>query len=213
MTRLHHSLPGFVVLALTMLTLGSLARADNNYVLIQMPRGVSVELPKNWYPIRENERVTLDASTQANAERAGEYVNSELPVAANYYDAAGKTAAMMNVRYYPEQTVTQGELRAATAAEVKEIDALMKGMLQQSGQVSGFRVLEWRGTTRVTLPSGVALLCEYKRSPLKNNGNFVVRLVRVMNGPRSFTLTVSYREDQEVWMRPITDRIIRTLRF
>ena len=57
-----------------------------------------------------------------------------------------------------------------------------------------------------------AFVTEYKRSPIKSNGNFKVRLVRVFNGGKSFTLTVSYREDKEYVLRPICDRIISSLR-
>jgi len=36
--------------------------------------------------------------------------------------------------------------------------------------------------------------------------------VRVFNGGKSFTMTVSYRENQEYLLRPICDRIISSLR-
>ncbi len=189
------------------------ARAESAYVLMRMPHGVSVELPRNWHPLSSNQKTTINAVAQANAELAGESIDSELPTAANYYDEFGKTAALMNVRYYPDQTVTQAEIRAISVADVRDIDDMMRDLLRKSADVGGFKILEWRGTRVVKLATGVALLVEYKRSPIRQNGNFVVRLVRVMNGSRSFTLTVSYREDQDGWMQPITDRIIRTLRF
>lgn len=187
--------------------------AANNFIPIRLPHGVQIELPKNWEALSKNQRITLDSAVQSRNERAGIFdASSDLNFGANYYDEAGKTAAIMNVRYYPDMDVSQAEARAAGVADIRELDAVLRDSMMKAGQASGFSVLVWNGTSKQVINGVTAFVTEYKRSPLNNNGNFKVRLVRVFNGGKSFTMTVSYRENQEYLLRPICDRIISSLR-
>lgn len=91
---------------------------------------------------------------------------------------------------------------------MREIDSALRESIVKAGQINNFSVLAWNGTVKQVINGATAFVTEYERSPLKNNGNFKVRLVRIFNGAKSFTLTVSYREDQEY----LCDRIISSLR-
>jgi hypothetical protein len=189
------------------------AIAANNFVPIRLPHGFQIELPKNWEALTKNQRINLDSTVQSLNERAGIFdASSDLNFAANYYDEAGKAAAIMNVRYYPDMDVSQAEARAAGAADIRELDAALRDLMVKAGQINGFSVLAWDGTSKQVVNGVTVFVTEYKRSPLNNNGNFKVRLVRVFNGGKSFTMTVSYRENQEHLLRPICDRIISSLR-
>ena len=116
------------------------------------------------------------------------------------------------VRYYPDSEISQADARAAGQSEIRELDAALRDSMVKAGQINGFTVLAWNGTSKQVINGTTAFITDYKRSPLKNNGNFKVQLVRVFNGSKSFTLTVSYREDQDYFLRPICDRIISSLR-
>jgi hypothetical protein len=191
----------------------ALAPASNNFVSVRLPHGVQIELPRNWEALSKNQRITLDSSVQSRNERAGLFdASSDLNFGANYYDEAGKTAAIMNVRYYPNLDVSQTEARASGPSDISELDSALRESMLEAGQIYGFSVLAWNGTVKQVINGVTAFVTEYKRSPLNNNGNFKVRLVRVFNGGKSFTMTVSYRENQEYLLRPICDRIISSLR-
>ena len=190
-----------------------LAIAANNFVPIKLPHGVQIELPINWEALSKNQRITLDSAVQSRNERAGIFdASSDLNFGANYYDDAGKIAALMNVRYYPELDVSQAEARVAGATDIRELDTMLRELMVKAGQIHGFSLLVWNGTDKQVINGVTAFVTEYKRSPLNNNGNFKVRLVRVLNGGKSFTMTISYRENQEYLLRPICDRIISSLR-
>ena len=60
-------------------------------------------------------------------------------------------------------------------------------------------------------PSGNVAV-KYQRKALKGSGTFRVRLVRVFAENRSFTLTVSYNEEESFFLKMITDRVISSLR-
>ena len=189
------------------------AFAANNFVPIRLPHGVQIELPRNWEALSNNQRITLDSTVQSRIERAGIFdATSDLNFGANYYDEAGKTAAIMNVRYFPDSEISQADARATGQTDIRELDSAARESMVKAGQLNGFTVLAWNGTSKQVINGTTAFVTEYKRSPLKNNGNSKVRLVRVFNGSKSFTLTVSYREDQDYLLRPICDRIISSLR-
>lgn len=193
------------------LVLCSAQAQPHSYVIVHLPRNVSIELPRNWVVISNNQRITLDAFVAARHRSAGiADFRSELAFAANYYDDSGRTAGIVNVRYYPEQTATQADARNASAAEVRALDALLHQELQKGVALSGNRFLAWHGTSKNSINGLIVFLSTYRRS--SPNGSFRVRLVRVLDAERSFTLTISYREDQAHFLQPISDYVIRSLR-
>ena len=190
------------------------AATAQNFVPVRLPQGVQIELPKNWEAWSKNQRITLDSSVQSRMELTGTIfdASSNFNFAANYYDDLGKTAAIMNVRYYPNLDVSQTEARTLGPSDVNELDTAIRKSIMESSQIFGFSVLTWNGTVKQVINGVTAFVTEYKRSPQNNNGNFKVRLVRVFNEEKSFTMTISYRENQEYLLRPICDRIISSLR-
>lgn len=187
--------------------------ATNNFVPIRLPHGVQIELPRNWTVLSENKLVTIDSAVQSRMELNQSLdVSHNLNFGASHYNDEGNVDALINVRYYPKLEVSQADVRAAGQSDIRELDSVIRQEIFKAGQVSGFSVLNWNGTN-IQVVNGIAVfITEYKRSPIKENGNVKVRLVRVLNGSQSFTITISYHEDQEYLLRPICDRIISTLR-
>lgn len=189
------------------------APAAGSYVFLKLPRGVSAELPRNWVTISDNQRVTLDAWVQAKTEKFSDSSSvSELSFAANYYDDRGQTAGIFNIRYYPQQEVTQRDVKEASSQDIAEIDAELRKNLVPGMEAAGNRLLEWRGTRRININGIAVLVSEYRRSS-RQGPAFRAQLVRVLAGPRSFTVTISYREDQEYFLAPICERVIQTIRM
>jgi len=195
------------------LSMLSAACAVNNFVPVRLPHGGYVELPRNWEVLSENQRITLDSWLQSRNESASIFdASSDFSFAANHYDETGKTDAIMNVRYYPDSSVTQADARTASETDIRALDTELRDGILQASKIYGFSILTWHGTFRQEINGVTVFITEYGRSPLKNNGNFKIRLARVFRGGDSFTLTVSYREDQEFLLRPICNRIISSLR-
>jgi len=206
---------GLGVLAVCLILNVYTASASSNFLLISLPKGVSVELPKNWIVQSKNIRITLESWLETKMELAGITApSSDLNFAANYYDDQGRHAAYFSIRYYPEQTMTQADSRAVTTADMKEADVAARASNQIAAvQPPGMRVLSWMGTTKQTINGTIAFVTEYRRTGSNGSAPFQVRLVRVLNADRSFTVTISYREDQEFLLRPICDRIIQSIRI
>lgn len=190
------------------------ANAIGNFVKVSLPKGVSIELPKNWVILSNNQRITLDSFVESGLDLSGlEYLKSEFPFAANYYNDRGNTVGILNIRYYPQLGLTQEEAHNLTTQDVQELDSSLKENTLKSAKAFGMSVSSWSGTKKIFINGIAAFISEYRRASLKESGEFRVRLVRVLAGDRSFTLTVSYLDAASTLLQPITDRIIQSLQL
>lgn len=189
----------------------SIANASSSFITIHLKHGVSVDLPGNWHVLSDNQRKTLSDYVQSKTGSTD--ADSELNFAANYYDDNGNTAAIFNIRYYPEQEVTQSDSDTTTEADIKDFDEAIRAGTTLGIQRTGGRVLSWRGTKKQHINGIVAFVTEYRRASIQGGYPFRTRLIRVLNAERSFTVTVSYREDQGFLLRKICDRIIQSIRM
>ena len=187
------------------------ANSASNFIKIALPESVSVDLPKNWVLISDNKRITLDTWVESTFDlNQLPSIDSDLPFAANYY-ADGVTVGIINARYYPTMDVTQQDSKLASANDVREFDQELKRYMIPSMNKIGITVTSWEGTRKRTINGITAFVTEYHRESLKGSGIFRVRLVRVLAGERSFTLTISYLESKKLFLENITDKIISSL--
>jgi len=188
-----------------------LAQAETNFVTIKLPKSVTVDLPNNWVLISNNQRITLDTWVESTFDlKQLPSTDSNLPFAANYY-VGGVTSGIINARYYPTMDVNQIDAQLASTVDVRELDQELKNNMIPSMKKIGMTVTSWEGTKKRTINGITTFVTEYHRKSLKGSGIFRVRLVRVLASDRSFTLTVSYLESQEFFLKNITDRIISSL--
>jgi hypothetical protein len=188
------------------------AGASNNLVEVSLPKGVHIELPKNWVVLSENQRITLDSAVKSRLDLSNQGdEKSSLPFAANLYSDGGTTLAMVNVRYYPGLDLSQAEIEGSTSEEVAALDNELKRQMLISAKAANITVTSWLGTKLREINGISVFVTEYERKALVGAGQFRVRLVRVYSGSRSFTLTVSYKKSAAYLLEPITDRIISSL--
>ena len=189
---------------------GTISIAGSNYKTISLPKGVSIDLPINWQVISNNERITLDAYV----ETLFDPLDSELPFAANYYNDNDEIDALVNIRYYPSEGVTQENVINMFTPDVLRAmdDVLYKSSTLTMKKING-KILSWNGSKKKRIKDTVALVTDYRRSSGLSKSNVRVRLVRVLNGNKSFTLTVSYVDNKKssFMLKEITNRIIESL--
>jgi len=189
---------------------GTISIAGSNYKTISLPKGVSIDLPINWQVISNNERITLDAYV----ETLFDPLDSELPFAANYYNDDDEIDALVNIRYYPSEVVTQENVINMFTPDVLRAmdDVLYKSSTLTMKKING-KILSWNGSKKKRIKDTVALVTDYRRSSGLPKSNVRVRLVRVLNGNKSFTLTVSYVDNKKssFMLKEITNRIIESL--
>ena len=198
-------------LILTALPLPGQKARGSAYITLRLPQSVSMAMPRNWRVLTEDARLTVDAAREALLSEIDlESLPSHVPFAANYYDGAKVTAGILNIRYYPGQALTQRDVRHLTASDIRVIDGALRSEIIRGAAAAMVKIVEWRGTALRSINGRHFLVTEYRRTSASGK-TFRVRLVRMLAGRESFTVTVSYREDEPI-LRPITDYMIATIR-
>ena len=99
----------------------SFAIATTNFVKIKLPKGVSIDLPRNWVVFSRNQRITQDTAVESALDLSNlEDRNHDLNFAANYYDDHGNTMGIINFRYYPDIEFSQRDVSDFTFSGVGE---------------------------------------------------------------------------------------------
>lgn len=199
----------FLLAGLFLVAQASGAFGASNFVRVPLGKGASIEIPKNWVVLSGNQRTTIDTFVEAKGYRLTE---STLSFAANLYDDKGKTRALMNARFYPENPITQSEARQATAADLKDIDVELRKVAEVPLKAMGVRMLNWYGSKMQVINGLYVLVHEHQHSGAGDSGVTRVRGVRVWRSPRSFTVTLSYRERDAAMLLPIIDYMTNSIR-
>lgn len=181
----------------------------SSFIRIPLGKGASIEVPKNWVVFSNKKLVTLDAFVEAKGFKLTE---SSLVFAANLYDGQKKTMASINVRFYPDNTLTQAEVRQATANELRELDVELRQIVRTSLNKMGIRMEKWFGTRILNINGLYALVHEHQQNNIGSDESTIVRGLRVLSSPRSFTATISYREREAAILFPIVDYMTKSLR-
>jgi hypothetical protein len=164
---------------------------------INVAPNASLCLQSEWRPIVGGTLTTLDAFGSGGHISEG----TTLSFAANLYDTNGAVAAMMNVRRYPTETISQGDIAeiTGTSDEIQELVSLVdrsaRDALKEELPKQGIKLLGWLGTKLDRLDAKTVFVTTYRRLSNHTQAVFVVRLVRIFDASRSFTLTLSHRED------------------
>ncbi len=182
----------------------------SNFVRIPLGRGASIEVPKNWYVLSGNQRVTIDTFVEAKGFRQ---VESTLNFAANLYDDRGKTMALVNARFYPDNTFVQDQAKQLTEADVQVIDVEIRKVAEAPLQSLGVRMTRWYASKVQVINGLYVYVHEHQHSGVGDAGSTRVRGLRVWASPRSFTVTLSYRERDATIVLPIIDRMASSLRL
>lgn len=181
----------------------------SNFVRVPIGKGASIEVPRNWVVLSGNQRTTIDTFVEAKGYRQTE---STLSFAANLYDDQGKTMALINVRFYPDNPITQSEARQVTTSDIEEIDAGIRKITEPPLTAMGVTVLRWYESKMQLINGLYALIHEHQHSGAGDAGVTRVRGVRIWSSPRSFTVTLSYRERDAAMLLPIINYMTNSLR-
>jgi hypothetical protein len=185
------------------------AWSASNFIRVPLGNGASIEIPKNWIVLSGDQRMTIDTFVEAKGYKKTE---SSLAFAANLYDNQHETMALINVRFYPDNPITQVEARQVTASDLKEFDVEMKKAAEIPLKAMGLRMENWFGSKMQVINGLFVLVHEHQYSGVRDHGLTRVRGLRVWRSPRSFTVTISYRERDAVMLLPIVDYMTSSLR-
>jgi len=204
----------FIIIFLLLTTTVSVG--EGAYVTVHLPKGISIDVPRNWVSLSNSEKIDLTAFAEAAVDGIVD-LEGELEIlhfAANYYNKEGETEALVNLRYYPDSELSQKDVEdmpdLVIATTDMQLERNMRKMIKKIGGKS--KILEWKGLRKERIGNLIAVVTEYRRSNIFGASGRV-RLMMFHNEENSFHLTVSYddKNHNSFMLKAITDKIINSL--
>lgn len=188
--------------------------AGLDVVRLKLPRGVSLELPRNWTILSKDERVALN---EAVSSKAGNSSSAERSFVAQLTDTKGQKRAIVNVRYHPETkdtpgAVTQEAVRGLSEAELEELGQRMNTGMRPALESVGGELVRWDGLCRVKVNGVWVLRVDCVQRQQGDEDAMVVRVDRYPLVEQSCSVSISYRVSEEQALRPVCDRISQSVR-
>jgi hypothetical protein len=186
------------------------ASPSSNFVRVPFGGGASIEVPKNWSVLSGNQRIMIDSYVEAKGYlRSG----STLSFAANLYDDRGRVLAVVNTRLYPDNPATQEQTRSLTQKDIADIDKQIQPAMEASLTATGMRVARWQPSKLKDIGPLRAFVHEHRQTDAQNSVALIARGIRIWASPRSFTVTLTYRESESKWILPVIDRMTSSIRL
>lgn len=207
----------FVISLIILFVCADHSSAESNFITVNVMKSVTVDLPRNWFVMSDNKRITLDAWKDSVLEaRKLSDADNNFPFAANYTNDFGNPVGTLAIRVYPKLKLTEAEASSGDAAFLKELDAGIRKNYTTGYEAGGGKLVAWLGTKKKSINGSTYFVSECRGLPPKTDGNlskyiFRIRLVRHLNAEKSFVIIVSYREDEQFFLKPICDRIIGSI--
>lgn len=202
----------FTSLLLFLGTLLSPGYAKSNFITVLLPLGISIDIPRNWEVLNNDQLITLDTTVESQLDLTRLPKDASTLSFAAYHSDGTLENAKVIVRYYPNTEVFQEEIRRYGSKEIQEFDNAIKQSIFNAAKLSGDTILSWGGTRKQEIGNHSALITSYRRPPFPGQqGSATVQLLRVFDGAKTFSVTVSYNEMSAVFYKPICERIMSTI--
>ena len=207
--KTHAVRAAFVVMVASIVTVCLLVRpsatfAEEAYVRIALRPWLSMEIPSRWQVHSDEFRGMVAALMETQSIDSSVVMTSFSASLA--LPEVRRTVASINVRFYPDEETDQTLIEPYADFFRGAIDELLRGELSQGlrQMTPPVSIDEWLGTEIVELGAQIAFRTSYVRTvvDLPDSTNRV-SLWRVLDGARSYTMTLSCDVDFCATIDPI----------
>jgi hypothetical protein len=139
-----------------------------HFKLVKLPRGVAIEVPKNWWLLGKDYLQLINISVDAIKDLSEFDIkdNNEVNlIAANSMPRS--TYASVRVDSIKPPSISVGELENLSVSELKNEGIVLKEMLRLMLPKQKFELIDFYGLHIETIDSQLALVMRYKRTGLK----------------------------------------------
>lgn len=177
-----------------------------SFVNVELPQGISLQIPVSWVVLSGNETMELDAFVKSLLlQRTG-----AIEFQATLKNENAQSIARLQVHYWHSEK-RQLDILGLSDFDLTGYDDSVRHQMAVQLHRVGSPITSWHGTTKGTINGLNVLISEYSRASSSIAGHFRVQILRVYCGLGSFSLLVSYHEEAIRPLRPTVDKIIATL--
>jgi hypothetical protein len=169
--------------------------SESNFAVVNLPRGISLEVPKGWWLIGEDLNRVIETSVEAALDLSGIGVKNKddvVLIAANSRPTL--TYAAVRVTSTIPPTFTPEEVRDVSTKELKELETETIKQMEKLLPMQGNKLIEFIGYRKDSIGGYPALVAEYRRTGPK--GSVFVQINQVATPTQTVTINLSYRESE-----------------
>jgi len=187
---------------------------DASFRRVQLPYGISLEIPSHWAVLPLESRKNFSAASQAMADNAGiEGPSGRKEPLLAINATPNPTGAMIRVSVTLPPDYTQSELAAATSADLKEIGAEVLKTFKQLERAGGPKIIEIQPVHIEQMNNYRVLVMSYTRAGGNEPSPWQVTQYKIPVSSRLIEITLSHRLSDAVSWRPILERVKRSVKF
>lgn len=186
------------------------AMPDSHFVVASLPRGVRIEVPRDWGLLSEEQLRLIGTSVEASLDLTG--LSSDSDGEVNLLTAntmSRSTYAAVRVDSLAPPTVSPDVLSALSDADIKGLQPQMRSVLERGLTEHGLEIEHYFGTRREQISGYPALVTDYRRNG--PHGPVIVRLVQLYTPTQEVSVNLSYRESEKVLWMPVINKMYRSL--
>jgi hypothetical protein len=190
------------------------AEAANEFRMVSLSTGISLEVPSHWYVL------TLDQRQNILASGAALISNASIPKTAEKFTLLAVNAvpapagATIRVSFTTKPEFTADALRSATSTELEALRAHFIDTAILVERAGGPHVISVSTPNVINLAGHPSIQFSYVRKDVSDPS--VVWQVIQFQTPlpdRLVQFTVAWRKTDEILWRPIIDRVVNSFRF
>jgi hypothetical protein len=204
----------FCVFAAVALLGNSAFAQDTSFRRIQLPYGISLEIPSHWTVLSQDTRKNLDTAGSAIMGNAGiEGSNGQKQNLLAVNAIPEPTGSMIRISVTSPLDYTQADLAAVTATDLKDVGAEALKMFRQVETSGGPKIIEMQSVRIEKLNKQLVLVMPYVRASKLGPSPWQVTQYKIPVSNRLIEITLSYRQSDAIVWRPILERVKRSVRF
>jgi hypothetical protein len=187
---------------------------ENQFVTVRFPRGITMDAPRSWRAVSADENEVILTTVQAALDLTGVKPTEKQSV--TLFKAHPKIQQLyayvkLSEKFgeFKDQKATQN----ASVAELKEFDEAQLADIKKMSEITGMKMVEWKGSRKEKTNGKWALVTEYRREDRDGPGPVWCQINAIPLRDRCVTLTLSYREREELVLKPVVLRLRSSLKI
>jgi len=186
-------------------------RSGSQFAKVELPYGVSLDLPKSWWLIGPDFNAVIETSAEAALDLSGYEVsgNDVNILAANSMPRS--TYAAVRITVITPPVLSPAEVVSLSRAEVSAVGSEAAKGLRDVLPRQNLQLLDYLGTAVEMIDSHPALVMSYRRSG--PNGAVIVHMHQIFLPERTFLMSLSYRESEAALWQAIIQKIKESVQF
>jgi hypothetical protein len=186
------------------------AQSSSNFVLVKLPRGIELQIPKGWRLLGADHNRLIETSMEAAMDLSGiglpegERINL---IAANSMPRS--TYAAVRVDSTIPTSVAPSEFASMTKADVRELKTAARPMFEKLAKLQGVQLIEFFGSRIDKISGHPAIVTEYRRTGPK--GPVFVQINQIFTSGQEISINLSYRESEAALWRPVVGKVRQSI--